>query len=315
VTSDSVSNDRQETYRSRLQRGQRGAKIGRVSGLFAGLATVDLVYRVAAVPGPDEKVTALSQDLAAGGPAANAAVTFAALGGRARLLTALGSHPLARFAAGELASQGVEVLDLTPDDPRPPTVSSVYVAERSGARSVVSANAAGRTAVFPEEHTLSADVVLADGHHPEIAVGAARWAREQGIPVVLDGGSWKPVLERLLPLTDVAICSADFRFPGRDDTAEAVAERGPELVAVTAGAGPVRWRDGRERGEVAVPVVEAVDTLGAGDVFHGAFAYAWAAGPGQGFADALAFAGRVAALRCSVRGPRTWIARLAGGDL
>jgi sugar/nucleoside kinase (ribokinase family) len=289
--------------------------MGPVRGVFAGLATVDLVYRVAAAPGPDDKVTALSQELAAGGPAANAAVTFAALGGRATLLTALGSHPLARFAAGELAGQGVEVVDLAPDDPRAPAVSSVCVVDGTGERSVVSANAAGRTAVLPEEHTLSADVVLADGHYPELAVASARWARGHGVPVVLDGGSWKPVLDQLLPLTDVAILSAAFRFPGRDDPAAAVAERGPARVAITAGPGPVRWCEGGERGEVPVPAVDAVDTLGAGDVFHGAFAYAWAAQPDLGFPGALAFAGRVAALRCTVRGPRTWIARLAGEDL
>jgi sugar/nucleoside kinase (ribokinase family) len=59
----------------------------RRTGLFVGLSTLDIVYRVAAPPGPDEKVQAAGQDLAAGGPATNAAVTFAALGGAATLGT------------------------------------------------------------------------------------------------------------------------------------------------------------------------------------------------------------------------------------
>ncbi|MGB8202386.1 MAG: hypothetical protein WCF33_22325, partial [Pseudonocardiaceae bacterium] len=63
-------------------------------GLFVGLATVDLVQRVDRRPGVDEKVVALSSDIAAGGPAAVAAVTFGALGGQSVLLSALGPGPL-----------------------------------------------------------------------------------------------------------------------------------------------------------------------------------------------------------------------------
>src|SRR5262249_1342223 len=68
-------------------------------GLFAGLATLDLVHTLERPLGPDEKSVALRQDIAAGGPAANAAVTFAALGGDAVLGTAPGAHPPARPAA------------------------------------------------------------------------------------------------------------------------------------------------------------------------------------------------------------------------
>src|SRR5690625_5828251 len=77
-------------------RGPPEVTMHRPRGVFAGLATLDVIHRVDASPGPDEKVTALSQFVAAGGPAANAAVTFAALGGHAVLLTALGRSPIAR---------------------------------------------------------------------------------------------------------------------------------------------------------------------------------------------------------------------------
>src|SRR5262249_21378546 len=91
--------------------------------LFAGLATLDLVHTLERPLGPDEKTVALRQDIAAGGPAANAAVTFAALGGEAVLVTALGAHPLAGFAAAELASRAVRVLDATPEPTHPPALS------------------------------------------------------------------------------------------------------------------------------------------------------------------------------------------------
>lgn len=83
-------------------------------GVFAGLATLDVIHRVDAPPGPNQKITAAAQFVAAGGPAANAAVTFAALGGHAVLVTALGQGAIAQTITAELAAQGVEVHDIAP---------------------------------------------------------------------------------------------------------------------------------------------------------------------------------------------------------
>ena len=77
-----------------------------LKGVFVGLATVDLIHRVAHPVGVNEKMTALDQEIVAGGPAANAAVTFALLGGEAVLATDLGTHPLARLAHDDLARYG-----------------------------------------------------------------------------------------------------------------------------------------------------------------------------------------------------------------
>lgn len=292
---------------------------GPARGLFVGLTTVDVVQRVAWFPGPDEKVQASRADLAAGGPAANAAVTFAALGGRATLLTAVGSGGLAELARADLARHGVTVVDAAADAGEVLALSAITVSEGTGQRSVVSRNAAGASVAAPAgvvaERVAEADVVLVDGHHPALAAAAARAAHERGVPVVLDAGSWKPVLDEVLPLTTMAVCSADFRLPdGREVGARLVAD-GPRLVAVTAGAGPVRWWTESDHGEVPVPAVEARDTLGAGDVFHGAFTFAVAAGRGE--VAALAEAVAVAGVRVGHVGPRSWLtdprlAELAG---
>jgi sugar/nucleoside kinase (ribokinase family) len=288
-----------------------------------GLATVDVCHRVRAFPAADEKVTAERQDVAAGGPAANAAVTAAALGSAVGLVTVLGRHPLARFAAGELAERGVAVTDADPDRTGAPAVSAVAV-DPSGARTVVSVNAEG-VAVRPtadfrrrvESAAETAAAVLVDGHHPVLALAAASAARRAGVPVLLDGGSWKPSLDEPLPLVDVAICSAAFAVPGADDPAGALLARGPRAVAFTAGPEPVRWRTAwGDSGEVPVPVVRRVrDTLGAGDAFHGAAAHALAhrgpfADPTESLPDALVFAARVAAVRVATAGPRTWLVDL-----
>jgi hypothetical protein len=164
------------------------------SALFVGLCTLDIVQAVARMPGPNEKVTALRQSAAAGGPATNASVAFACLGGRATLLTGAGRHPLADGVRADLDRAGVTLIDVAADDEAPPAVSSILVTEGSGDRSVVSVNAAGRELRPPSGLAALVDdarAVLIDGHHPALALAAARAARARGRLCVLDGGSWK----------------------------------------------------------------------------------------------------------------------------
>src|SRR5690348_14635457 len=106
--------------------------------LCAGLATVDLVYRVDRVPGVDEKAQATGLAVAAGGPAANAAVTAAALGSEVTLVTAIGSHPLGALIRADLTSHGVRIIDASPDSAEPPPVSAISVLARTGQRTIVS---------------------------------------------------------------------------------------------------------------------------------------------------------------------------------
>ena len=305
----------------------------RPAGVFVGLSTLDVVHRVQRAPGANEKVTAGRQDVAAGGPAANAAVVFAALGGDAVLVTALGSDPLADFISGELGGQGVRTIDVTPDDPEPPAISAVAVTEHSGERSVVSPDAGTRSLPTPGELeqfvdnllASGADVVLIDGHHPALALAAARAAGRRGVPLLVDAGRWKPVMAELLPMADDVVCSADFRWPGTagpDESAtvlrqlpSADAARRPDdpptrrLVAVTHGGSPIQWWQGERFGSVPVPAVVAVDTLGAGDAMHGAYAFL-RTDPDLSVTERLAGAAAVAALRCSIIGPREWLTEL-----
>ncbi|HVV09682.1 PfkB family carbohydrate kinase [Amycolatopsis sp.] len=267
--------------------------------LLAGLCTIDVVQRVEELPAPGEKVQSLSVDVAAGGPATNAAVTVAALGESATLLTVLGSHPLAALARTDLAACGVDLVDLAPDHPEPPSLSAVAVRDRDGERTVVSRNAGHLQVEVSSLDAPDATAVLVDGHHPELALAAARWGRAHEVPVVLDAGSWKPVLDELLPLVDIAACSAHFRAPG-----PGLLERGVGTVIVTAGPDPVRWWTSKDSGTVPVPPVRARDTLGAGDVWHGALAY----GVGRfALPELIRFANDVAARRVRQAGPRSWV--------
>ena len=280
-------------------------------GLFVGVTTLDVVQRVARRPGVDEKVVAQRSDIAAGGPAAVAAVTFGALGGRSVLVSALGPGPVGQLVAGKLADVGVHVVDAWAGG-ADLSISVITVLESTGQRSVVSRNAQDLTTAVPAglpALAREADVVLIDGHHPDLAVAAARAAQTAGIAVVLDCGSAKPVYAGLVPLADAAVCSADFTADDRvgfDAVSAALLADGTRLVAMTEGAAPVRWRTREVAGTVEVPSVAVRDTLGAGDVLHGAIAFARA----RGVTDpqrCLSFGVAVASLRVQHVGPRTWL--------
>ena len=75
--------------------------------LFAGRTTLDAVYFLDALPGEDAKVFARAFHMAPGGPACNAAITHALLGGRATLLSAVGQGPAADLVRRELGRRGI----------------------------------------------------------------------------------------------------------------------------------------------------------------------------------------------------------------
>lgn len=284
-------------------------------GIFVGLATLDVIHRIAKTPAVNEKITATAQFVAAGGPAANAAVTFAALGGDAILVTALGDAPVAELIRADLATYGVRVVDAAPDTTRAVPVSAVSVVESTGDRSVVSLDAVTSDASPPAELgdlVADADVVLVDGHHPLIARGAAERAAARGTTVVVDAGRWKPVMSDIVAYATDVVCSNDFRMPGADtpeSTAARLVRSGVRTVVTTHGPDPVQWWSDGESGSVPVAPVAVVDTLGAGDAFHGAYSY-FSTQNESSVAERIERSARVAALRCSVVGPRAWLSAL-----
>ncbi len=284
--------------------------------LFAGLCTLDVIQSVTHVPAANEKVTALRQAVAAGGPAANAAVTFAHLGGHATLVTGVGAHPLAAGIHADLRQARVALIDVAGRDAAPPPVSAIMVTAGSGERAVVSPNALGRAVKPPaglDAMVKGAQAVLIDAHHRELALAVARAARAHGRLCVLDGGSWKENTRALLPYVDVAVCAADFRPPGISTSYEIfdyLLDNGVSWAAITNGASPIAWAGPGKRAEIAVPAVAVVDTLGAGDVFHGAFTYAISAVreiDRARFISALKLGAKVAAYACQSFGTRAWM--------
>lgn len=275
-----------------------------VDVLCCGLVTLDLVQEVDAFPAPDHKITARSARLDIGGPATNAARTAAGLGSRVGLVTMTGSGPVADVIRARLTQTAVALLDATPAGADWSAPVSAVMVDPSGRRVVVSANATGSPEPSLDLSSLpTPGVALVDGHHLALAELVARPARRHGALVVLDGGSWKPGLEWLLPDVDVVIAAAGFAAP--PEFADVIDSR--PMVAVSHGPDPISVRIGDRRATVAVPRVRAVDTLGAGDVLHGAFAHELAAQGAPGIDPdvvlaALARAAEIAADSCTQRG-------------
>ncbi len=284
--------------------------------LFIGRSTVDALYWLEKMPEENTKVFARQFRIAAGGPALNAAVTHALLGGQTALVSAVGSGPWAALVRGEMKDRGIRLLDLAADTAYETPLTAVLVDGANGNRTIV--NPPLQAVELPrlrawerESQKLEGGapaVVLADGFFLEESLELMASLREHGAALCLDGGSWKPGTEELAKLLTAAICSERFRAPGAESGAEAAiawfAERGVPHIAVTRGGESILgWERGR-RFAIEIASIPAVDTLGAGDVLHGAFCFFFA--QGLGFEVSLQRAAELATLSCQSLGTQAW---------
>jgi sulfofructose kinase len=280
-----------------------------VDVLCVGLATYDLVYVVDHHPGADEKCFATDLITCGGGPAANAAVTAARLGGTSAFAGYLGRDAFGEMHFRELLSEGV-LTNLVVRGNHPVPLSSIIV-KPDGKRTVVSHKSA--TPVLEPDQAdftkLKPRAIVFDGHQPEISVPLAIRAGEQKVPVILDAGSVHIGTEKLAPLCGYLVASQKFArdFTGEKDPASALGflSRMAPVVVITLGEAGTIWASGGESGSLGAFAVDAVDTTGAGDIFHGAFALATARGEAP--ASALRYASAASALGCTKIGARTAI--------
>ena len=280
-------------------------------GLFVGLTTLDFIYLSDLPLQPNHKAIAQDYLTVAGGPATNAAVAFSSFGNRTKLLSVVGKHPLTALIREDLKQYNVDSSDLIPSKVESPSVSSIVVTAATGERAIISINAVKSQASFavPSDLLNDVDLVLLDGHQLEVSLQVAAIAKQKKIPVVLDGGSWKPGLEQLLPLIDYAICSANF-YPPQCQNKKAVfnslKKQGIEHVAITQGEQPILYFDSGTHSEITVTPIKAIDTLGAGDIFHGAFCQ-HILEQNFDFPRALELASKVASRSCLSFGTRNWL--------
>ncbi|MEE2950447.1 MAG: PfkB family carbohydrate kinase [Pseudomonadota bacterium] len=278
-----------------------------------GLAAFDYLWQVVELPeGTSAKVRAHDFLTRGGGMAATAAVAVARLGGEAAFWGRAGQDREGEEMKAELATERVDVDAFRLFACGRSSISGVFV-DPAGERHI--ANFRGEALPVEADWLPLADLkragaLLADPRWPEGAEAAFRSARDKGVPTVLDADvADREVFERLLPFTDHAIFSepALAAFAGRNeaDALAAVARHGCRIAAVTKGSAGVSFLEAGNFSHLPAFDLEVVDTTGAGDVFHGAYALAIAAG--LSIHCAMGFAAAAAALKCTQPGGRQGI--------
>jgi sulfofructose kinase len=276
-----------------------------------GLNATDTVILVRDFPALGSKERVISQSRQAGGQIATALVTCRRLGLSCRYIGKVGDDDAGRFQLRSLDHEGLDTRHVRISKDTPNQLGFIVVDQATGERTVFwdrDPRLAMKAAELSREALADAHALHLDGCDVDACVTAARWAKEAGIPVVADLDTVYREVERLYPLIDYLIASANF-LPSA--TGEADPFRVLEFMSKEYGmkmAGMTLGRDGAlvfyDSQFVYSPafVVETLDTTGAGDVFHGAFLYglrrAW---PIQRILD---FSNAMAGLNCTALGAR-----------
>jgi sulfofructose kinase len=281
-----------------------------------GINATDTIIRLPHFPTLDSKVELLSAEVKPGGQVASAIVACRRWGLSTLYIGKIGDDAAGKLQMDEMARECVGAHWIVAPGCMSQS-SYILVDETSGERTVLwkrDPKIALRPEDLRREWITGSRALLVDGHDTEAAAQAARWAREAGIPVVGDFDNRYPKVEALLEYVDFMIASKDFpeRLTGEKNLLKSL----PKIfrnfkcrltAATLGGLGVLAW-DGNKFLLCPGFVVGAVDTTGAGDIFHGAFLYGlvrnWTV------EEILEFCCAAAALNCTAPGARGGIASL-----
>ena len=279
--------------------------------LCAGIIVLDEVFRVDEFPKPDGKVQANGYFVVNGGCAANAAVAIARLGGRTALAGPMGGPPGTDENGDRvLAALTREHIDCTACQRVPgyaTALSAIFIDAR-GDRTIVTYRDERIAAVKPADPDAlvgKADILLADNRYPAFVEPICAAARRRGIPVVVDGDRPTTEDDPLFAMATHLIFSSEClrETTGTSDLAEhllRIAKRNDAFLAVSNDTDAVVFLLGGKAARLPVFKIEAVDTLAAGDAFHGGFVLGLAEGKNE--IEAMRFGSAVAGIKCSRMG-------------
>lgn len=275
--------------------------------LCIGMPVRDLTFRVGGIPARGSKENATHFDEICGGNALNGAIGIVRLGGRASICGPMGDarETTSRYIFDKLADEGIETKHIVHMPGLVTPISAVMV-DPSGERTIVTFRDPDLWKVrLPDTGQLleDCDAILTESRCAAFCTDLCVEARRRGIPVIVDVDRAMSLREGLLTASSHLVFSSEplQETAGVADDGEAlkkIAKLTPSFLAGTRGAQGTIWLDdhGHLQQTPAFPV-HTVDTLGAGDVFHGAFALAIT--EGQELREALRFASAAAALKCT----------------
>ena len=288
----------------------RRTSAARADIVAIGLNATDTLIRVPRFPAFDSKTKIVSSSILPGGQAATAAVACRRWGLRSRYIGKIGDDAAGRLQRDEFAREGVEAHLLEVPDCAS-QLAFIIVDQATGERTILwqrDVRLDLRPEELPREWIRGARLLHADGHPCAPAAAAARWAREAGAMVTADLDNIYPGVEELLEHVDFMIGSRDFpeRLLGISNLFESLPEITRRFGCRVAGAtlgrdGVLAW-DGIQFHYCPAFRIEAVDTTGAGDVFHAGFAFALLRG--DILPAILEFSSAAAGLNCTAPGAR-----------
>jgi sugar/nucleoside kinase (ribokinase family) len=243
-----------------------------------------------------------------GGQVATAVLACARLGLRCAYAGSIGDDPAAAVVLAPLRHAGVDLSGVRAVAGAPTQTAVILVDRPSGERMILWHRSTSlRTAPgdLDRARIESIRALLLDANDPEAAAWAAGIARNAGIPVILDADDYRPELAPLLSRVDFPLVSRGFAesFSGNGsirETLRMLSGCGARLAVVTLGDRGAIAASGEDVIEVPGFAVAARDTTGAGDAFHGAFA--WGLLAGWDAAEVLRAANAAAAMNCRFPG-------------
>jgi ribokinase len=282
----------------------------------AGSLNMDLTVQAPSLPHPGQTVLGSRHAWSPGGKGANQAVAAARLGADVNMIGRVGADEHGRVLRAALTACGVH-LEALADDPGAPTGVGFIALAESGENTIIVSPGANHRVCAPDVDAGVAAIRAADALVLQLEIPleanlrAAHLARERGVTVILNAAPAANELDALLELTDILVVNETEAAPvTRTPHADlaALARLPVETVVLTLGAlGSRAARGGRTFDAPPFPVV-AIDTVGAGDAFVGAFAARWAqqqAAGGvddDGLRDCLTWGNAAGALAATRRG-------------
>jgi sulfofructose kinase len=274
--------------------------------LCAGIAVQDIVMRVQNFPAAGTKVAASEFIITGGGCAANAAVTIARLDGRAAFTGPLGggADAVSNRILSDLEKEGVDCTGVARFDGGTASVSLILL-DATGEKTIATRRGVNLNNVLPNDPgrlVANADAVLVDNRFPEFVTAVCRAAQGHKIPIVIDLDQATNLGDPLLALGTHVVASAEalFGMTGASDykgALKALAGHLSGFVAITDGPKGVYWLESGELRHLPAFKVNVIDSLGAGDAFHGGFTLGLV--EGRTLPDILRFASATAALKCT----------------
>lgn len=286
-----------------------------------GENSVDQLAVVERYPEAGGKVSIARSETQGGGQVATAMVACQRLGLRARYLGKVGDDPMGAVSRASLEAEGVDVAGLLEEPGARSRYAFVIIEHGSGNRTVLyeqDARLAMRPGQLRRDLVLSGSVLHVDGTDLGASLEAARWARDDGVPIVIDVDEDRPGVLDLIGLADLCIVPGELAFSlagtrDREAALRSLERRTAGFCCITLGAeGSAALVDGRFV-EVPAFAVRSVDTTACGDVFHAAFVAGLVRAVDAGQAprplELLRYASAAAALKTRALGGRPGIPR------